>query len=375
MKDIIPDPYYESIIGNRNSNDDSNHIKSNDMVFAPLDLSPRMCDVLAMLFTRMRAEDWFVDRDLDRAIPAQPRYTFTSKEISEFLGMEAKHVATLLKVPSKKLAELTAGIESEDGNFVYAPLFAKIEYKNRQYTIVPNNELRESYIAKAKNNGYALINNAQYVSLPDANSKKLLDLLSRFKSGNKLYAQTLSQLQRTFGVIGPDNELKKKSYKTLGRFISLVIEPSLERIASSPESKDRIRLLYGSSGKLGYEIVKGGSEPKVKFCYEWMNCFSEEEISKASLTIESLLQTQLKLQAKDQHLSLEQLYELKKCCEIVSTESEDMRSLISHIYSKALLMIEEAKSEMEKAQERNASDDERSSFKSRMEIMIQKGLF
>ncbi|HDI3159679.1 TPA: replication initiation protein [Vibrio cholerae] len=365
------DPILPNLVIDKNPQDISNHIKSHDMVFASLDLSPRMCDILAMLFTRMRAEDWFVKRDIESNIPAQPRYTFTAKEIGQFLLMEPKHVATLLKIPSQKLASLTAGIESDDGGFVYAPLFSKIEYKNRCYTIVPNNELRHSYIARAKSNGYALINNTQYLALKDTNSKKMLDLLSRFKTGNKLYPISIERLQQTFGVISGSGEIKKKSYSAKNRFINLVIEPALSIIANSPESKDRIKLLTGDSGKLGYDLIRDKGELKIKFLYEWLNCYSDEEVEAASKQIEKIL-----LQAEGGELTLELLLELKKSCEIVSTDSEDFRNLVAPILSKTERLIEEDLNKKNSQKEADGLENkvnvERS--KERLAVMLSKGI-
>jgi hypothetical protein len=323
-----------NLVIDKNPKDIQNHIKSHDMVFATLDLSPRMCDILAMLFTRMRAEDWFVNRDIDAGIPAQPRYKFTAKEIGSFLLMEPKHVATILKLPSKKLGALTAGFERSDGSFKYSPLFTDIEYSNGLYTIVPNNELRNSYIAKAKANGYALINNSQYLALKHTSAKKMLDLLSRYKTGKSLYPITIERLQQTFGVIGEQGEVKKPYYTTTYRFIQYVIKPALGKIANSEESKDRIRLFKGRDGTLGFDLIDDGECLKVQFLYEWLNCYSDEDIELANIRIETILQENMYLQKEGKRLSLDSLYELKECCKIVSTESEDMRIMLANIIAK-----------------------------------------
>lgn len=364
-------PVIPSLVIDKNPQDTSNHIKSHDMVFATLDLSPRMCDVLAMLFTRMRAEDWFVGRDIESNEHAQPRYTFTAKEIGEFLLMEPKHVSTVLKPPSKRLAELTAGIERPDGGFVYAPLFTKIEYKDRLYTIVPNNELRDSFIARAKANGYALINNTQYLALKHTNAKKMLDLLSRFKTGNKLYPISLESLQRTFGVIGEMGQVKKASYVSPKRFLHQIIQPALAEIANSKESSERVRLLTGKDGTLGYDLLQDGGTTKIKFLYEWLNCYSDDEVAAASKQIEVIL-----LQASGKPLTLEQLLALKKSCEIVSTDSEDFRKLVAPILDKTVRLIEEEVENQKAAKEESIKESKGSieRSKERLAVMLNKGI-
>lgn len=368
-----PEPILPSLIIDKNPKDISNHIKSHDMVFATLDLSPRMCDILAMLFTRMRAEDWFVNHDIDAGVPAQPRYTFTAKEIGSFLLMEPKHVATILKLPSKKLASLSVGFERSDGSFKYSPLFTDIEYSNRRYTIVPNNELRSSYIAKAKANGYALINNTQYLALKHTNAKKMLDLLSRYKAGQRLYPISIERLQQTFGVLGEKGEVKKQSYLSTKRFVNQIIKPALEQIANSDESKDRIRLLKGRDGTLGFDLIDDGESLRVQFLYEWLNCYSDEDIEAANIQIEKILQENMYLQKEGKRLSLESLYELKECCKIVSTESEDMRIMLANIIAKTDEAIRAAKMESHES-DLAAESKQKEKHKDRLTALIGGGI-
>ncbi|CAH0543173.1 replication initiation protein [Vibrio marisflavi] len=358
-----------------NSSGTETHVKSHDMVFASLALTPKMCDVLSLLFTKMRAEDWFVGYNVEKGKPAQPRYEFTAKEMGEFFCIDdTRHLSSILKVPARRLNETVVGFEKSNGDFDFAPLFSRIKYEKKILTIVPNAELRDSYIAKAKSNGYALINNMQYLALSDTHSKKTLDLLSRFKSGSSLYPISIKKLQYLYGVYGVDGKLLKPTYKSPATFMRRVIAPSLVAISESEASKGRIKILTSDSGTLGYEIIDGqNGEKNVRFLYKWFDCFTEEEIEQANKDVESLLLKNLQLQKEGRSMELEDLYELKTACDIVATDSSESEELVAPILEKVIESIKSKEMEMEEISLR-AKQKKEDSSKNRIQTLLQKGM-
>ncbi|MFM2666588.1 replication initiation protein [Vibrio mediterranei] len=321
------------------------HIKSNDIVFASLKLTPKMCDLMSLLFTKMREDDWYVSGVVGGA-HAEPCYEFTAKEIAEFFPniTTTNQVSATVKKPAQRLMETAIGIERDNGDFRYTPLFSDCIYENGVLRMFPNNKLRESYIAKAKTKGYALINNEQYLALKDAHSKKTLDLLSRFKTGNHLYPLSLKKLQIIYGVYGPDGKLQIPSYKSPKTFLSRLIASSLETIASSPESQDRIEIMRSEEfGTLGYEIVNDDRSSKIdestriRFLYRWTATFSDESIEEAKSEVERLMYlnaANINESGKRFGLTGDQYIELGRCLKVVISESEESEAFYKPILEK-----------------------------------------
>lgn len=318
------------------------HIKSNDIVFASMKLTPKMCDVLSILFTKMRAQDWYVNGDVANG-HAIPHYKFEAKEIASFFKLDrSSNVASMLRSPIKKLTETVIGIENDNGDFDYSPLFSRCQYKDGVLTIIPNNELRNSYIAKAKTNGYALISNDQYLALSDAHSKKMLDLLSRFKTGQKLYPISIKKLQTVFGVYGHNGELLMPTYKSPKTFLKRLIASSLKTISESEESRERIIIEESErQGTLGFEIVNEDEDDnsvrhdtRIRFLYRWIATFTHENIEEAERDVERLMQ--LNMQNVNEGatfgLELEQYIELADALVILMSESEEKERFYQPLY-------------------------------------------
>jgi hypothetical protein len=334
-----------------------NHVKSHDMVFASLELTPRMADILALLFTKMRAEDFYYQSDISQNIPSQPRYEFTPTEIKEFLCLKSsKHVASLIQPSAKRLSATSVGIENDKGEFDYASLFSRIRYENQVLTIIPNMELKESYIAKAKSKGYALINNEQYLALKDIHSKKTLDLLSRYKSGQRLYPISIKKLQLIYGVIGQDGAVLKPTYLSPKTFVKRVIAPSLVSIAQSQESKNRITILESDHNTLGYELVEDDrGEFRVRFLYKWHSTYSDEDVAEANKRIEELLLFNLQLKDQDKSLDPPLLRELLEACSVVESDSKDMAELVAPIIEQAQSKLKQLEQEEQKRLNQNGT--------------------
>ncbi|WP_234498097.1 replication initiation protein [Vibrio maritimus] len=338
------------------------HIKSNDIVFASLKLTPKMCDLMSLLFTKMREDDWYVDGDVTGE-HAEPCYEFTAKEIAEFFPniKTTNQVSATIKKPAQRLMETAIGIERGNGDFRYTPLFSDCIYDNGVLRMYPNNRLRESYIAKAKTKGYALINNEQYLALKDAHSKKTLDLLSRFKTGNHLYPLSLKKLQIIYGVYGPDGKLQLPSYKSPKTFLSRLIESSLETIANSLESQERIEIMRSEAkGTLGYEVVNDDSSGKIddntriRFLYRWTATFSEENIKDAKKEVERLMFLNAKVINETGSrfgLTGNQYLELAQNLKVVSSESEESEKFYQPMIEKVEKTLNELITSLEKQQQ------------------------
>ncbi|MGR5178890.1 replication initiation protein [Vibrio mediterranei] len=364
-------PLPTSVVRKYHSGLDS-HIKSNDIVFASMALTPKMCDVLSLLFTKMRAQDWFLDGDTSSDNHAIPHYQFEAKEIAAFFKIKSsKNVASLLRSPVRSLTETVIGIEQENGDFDYSPLFSRCKYEKGVLTIIPNNELRNSYIAKAKTNGYALISNDQYLALRDAHSKKMLDLLSRFKTGQKLYPISIKKLQVVFGVYGRDGKLLMPTYKSPKTFLKRLIASSLKTISESEESRARIVIEESEhQGTLGFEFVnddegddKIDENTRIRFLYSWLASFTDENIAEAERDMERLIQLNaenIKEHGGAYGLDLHQYVELVDALKIVMSESEEKEQFYQPIYDSVVQKLKdfisykeyEQKKEVESATEK-----------------------
>ena len=214
----------------------------------------------------------------------------------------------------------------------------------------------------------------QYLALTDTHSKKTLDLLSRFKSGNRLYPISVKKLQYLYGVFGVDGKLLKPTYKSPTTFMRRVIAPSLKAIANSEASRERISILMSESGTLGYELVDGANgESNVRFLYKWFDCFSEDEVDEANKELEDLLLKNMKLQNTGGSLTLEELKHLKSLCDIVATDSVESESMVAPIINKVLESIDLKEQELMKAQE-NLKASQKSNSKKRIQTLLDKGM-
>lgn len=328
---------------------DEFHMKPNDIIFSSLNMTPKMHDIMAMLFTRMRAEHWFIDGDMNGK-HAVPTYTFKAKDIAKFMCLKSpSKVSSILARPAANLSHAVIGIYLGD-EFDFRPLFSRISYKKGVLTAVPNNELRDSYIAKVQNRGYAVIDNAHYISLSDSHSKKTLDILSRFKTGNRLYPVSVKKLQYMYGVFGQDGRVLLKSYQSPITFLNRVVEPSLKNIANSVHTKGKLDIFESSDGHFGYELIDSDGDIKIRFLYKWLGSYSDEDIEEANETITKILQKISSDKKNGQELDVRDLQELISACEVVESAFEDededeFMSSIKGIKEKANQKIKKIKEE------------------------------
>lgn len=275
------------------------HIKKgHQLVFSRQDLSAREADMFALMIAHMKPSDWE---------QKTPHYEFTSHQLSEWLGVESKHIGSNLSPVANRLASRKIGIKVEtpkgDIEFDYRPLFKHIAYKHGILTMVPNDMLKPEYIEY--NQGFALINTRNFFEVKKEYSKRLYELLSRFKDkGFEMHAQKLSELKGIFGLLDESGKLKKdkSSFKNNSVFMKRCIRESIKELSEHPQISKELLFLESSQGDKGFEVVKKGRTiTGIKFLFRWVKLGSIDELNQhdALKTIRQLelkrLQNQVRL--------------------------------------------------------------------------------
>lgn len=256
-------PAIDKHVVHAGSEEDS-HLKSHSMVFSALDLSQKMQDMMAIMFTRMKEQDWDEEGK-------SPVYTWTIDELSKWFGVDKSQMAATLKKPSEALTKCTAGFEENNGDFAYKPLFKDVSYSKGRLTMVPNELLKDQYLVNVSEKGFAKVDNKIFRALKNPNAKRLFDFISRFKGEYDMYAMSVERIQIYLGVITPKDKPLKKSYVNEMEFVNRLIKPALEHIANCPTTFGKLELIE-KDGLLGYELAKMASgKLKIKFNVRWIN--------------------------------------------------------------------------------------------------------
>ena len=283
------------------------HIKKgHQLVFSRQDLSAREADLFALMIANMKVTDW--DKNT-------PHYEFTSHQLSEWLGINSKHIGSNLSPVANRLASHKVGIKIETSRgeveFDYRPLFKNIKYKNGVLTMVPNDMLKAEYIEY--NQGFALINTHNFLDSNKEYSKRLYELLSRFKDqGFEMHPQKLNDLKGVFGLLDEAGKLKKdkSSFKNNSVFMKRCIRNSIEELSKHPTIKKELLFLESSNGDKGFELIKKGNRiVEIKFLFRWLKQGNVEELNlhDAKNTIQVL---ELKRLQHKERLSDEELIKL-----------------------------------------------------------------
>ncbi|KOE79489.1 replication protein [Vibrio alginolyticus] len=253
------------------------HIKKgHQLVFSRQDLSAREADMFALMIAHMKSADW----DL-----TTPHYSFTSQQLSDWLDVESKHIGSNLSPVANRLASRKIGIKVDNGKgdieFDYRPLFKHIAYKNGVLTMVPNDMLKAEYIEY--NQGFALINTRNFFDVKKEYSKRLYELLSRFKEkGFEIHTQKLSELKGFFGLLDESGKLKKdkSSFRNNSVFMKRCIRDSIQELSKHPQISKELLFLESNSGDKGFELVKKGKTIiAIKFLFRWLKLGSIEELN------------------------------------------------------------------------------------------------
>ncbi|WP_407082323.1 replication initiation protein [Photobacterium leiognathi] len=275
------------------------HIKKgHQLVFSRQDLTAREADMFALMIAHMKGDDW---------AHSTPHYEFTSQQLSEWLGVAAKHIGSNLSPVANRLASRKIGIKCEnhkgETEFDYRPLFKHIAYKNGKLTMVPNDMLKSEYIEY--NHGFALINTRNFFDVKKEYSKRLYELLSRFKSkGYEMHPQSLEELKGVFGLLDEAGKIKKdkSSFKNNSVFMKRCVRQSINDLAKHPQISKELLFIENDKGELGFELVKKGRTiTGVKFLFRWLKLGTIDELNQhdAMMAIKELelkrLQDKVKL--------------------------------------------------------------------------------
>lgn len=218
------------------------------------------------MIANMKQEDW--DNQT-------PEYRFTAAQLSEWLGLSNRAIGSQLKQVVGRLASRKIGIIIEkqgDTEFEFTPLFKKATYKDRMLTLIPNDALSKEYIEY--NQGFSLINTKSFLGLKREYTKRLYEILSRFKTdGTSLKPIEVDDLRAFMGLLNEDGSLKanKTSFKNNSVFISRCIKESIEELSEDPKTRKEILFLESEDG-LGLKLHKHGRNiHAVEFLYRWIN--------------------------------------------------------------------------------------------------------
>ncbi|HIF9162853.1 TPA: replication initiation protein [Photobacterium damselae] len=253
------------------------HIKKgHQLVFSRQDLSAREADMFALMIAHMKGSDWE---------HCTPHYSFTSQQLSEWLGVDAKHIGSNLSPVAQRLSSRKIGIKQEtekgDVEFDYRPLFKHIAYKNGTLTMVPNDMLKSEYIEY--NQGFALINTRNFFDVKKEYSKRLYELLSRFKSkGYEMHVQSLQELKGVFGLLDEVGKIRKdkSSFKNNSVFMKRCIRESIKDLSEHPQISKELLFIESEQGDKGFELVrKGRTITGIKFLFRWLKLGTVDELN------------------------------------------------------------------------------------------------
>lgn len=274
--------------------------KSHELVFSRQKLTSREQDIFALVLCHMKKDDWGTVEN-----PLSPCYTIPAANISEMLDIESKDLASTLNKPCQRLSNRTVGMfDQKTHSFEYTPYFKKIKYHKGVLTIIPNEELRDDYIGGAK--GFALINRKAFVSLNRDPSKRLYDLLSRFKdkSKGKIPKTSLDDLKGLFGLVDEKGNIREncKSFKRNTIFIKRFVIESIAELENNPLTKNKLLFHTSDKGEYGYKLYKTSHKyTHIEFLYSWVMGPNDSAIGQ--LNLEDALNTIKRLESRKKFLS------------------------------------------------------------------------
>ncbi|MDK9755067.1 RepB family plasmid replication initiator protein [Vibrio sp. D173a] len=242
------------------------HIKKgHELVFSQQDLTAREANIFGLMVANMKPEDWD---------DQTPEYKFTASQLSEWLGLNNRAIGSQLKQVVSRLSSRKIGIVVDklgDTEFEFTPLFKKVIYKDRVLTLIPNDALSREYIEY--NQGFSLINTKSFLGLKREYTKRLYEMLSRFKTnGTRLKPIDIEDLKAFMGLLNENGALKenKSSFKNTSVFISRCLKDSIEELSSDPKTRKEI-LFQESEDGLGMKLHKHGRHIyAIEFLYRWI---------------------------------------------------------------------------------------------------------
>ncbi len=266
------------------------HIKKgHQLIFSRQELTSREADLFALMIAKMKVEDW------DNTTP---HYEFSTQQLSEWLNIKSKHVGSNLSPVANRLSSRKIGIKRLNNKgsieFDYRPLFKHIAYQNSTLTMVPNDMLRSAYIEH--NKGFALINTRNFLGVKKEYSKRLYELISRFKNkGFDMHGLNIVELKGLFGLLDETGEVKKDkaSFKNNSVFMKRCIRDSIKELSENLHIRKELLFIESEQGDLGFELVKSGRKiTSIKFLFRWINRgtfgeLNQQEVMKTIRVLES----------------------------------------------------------------------------------------
>lgn len=111
------------------------HLKPQAFVFAGINATARMLDILAMLFSEMRELHWFKEDGREQT----PEYNFTNEQLKQWFEIDSvETLSATLRAPAQRLSTTGVGIyDKEKSEFEYYPIFQAISIKRGYYESSP----------------------------------------------------------------------------------------------------------------------------------------------------------------------------------------------------------------------------------------------
>ncbi|CAH0543108.1 replication initiation protein [Vibrio marisflavi] len=243
------------------------HIKKgHQLVFSQQDLTTREANLFGLMMAHMTPADWE---------SGSPEYRFTAAQLCEWLSINNRAVGSQLKGVVARLLTRNIGIVTDnkgDTEFEFTPLFSKAIYKDRVLTLKPNIELESEYIEY--NKGFALIDTKSYLGLKREYTKRLYEMLSRFKNkGSKLNPIEIDDLRCYMGLVTESGQIKsdKGSFKNPSTVVRYCVKDSIAELCSNPKTNKEL-LFHTTKDGLGFKYHKNGRKiVAIEFIYSWIN--------------------------------------------------------------------------------------------------------
>lgn len=297
------------------------HIKKgHQLVFSQQDLTAREANLFGLMIANMKPDDWN---------GATPEYKFTAAQLSEWLGMNNRAIGSQLKEVVSRLSSRKIGIIQErdgDTEFEFTPLFKKVTYRDRVLVLIPNDALAKEYVEY--NKGFSLINTKSYLGLKREYTKRLYEILSRFKTSDKrLNPIDVEELKAYMGILDEkgDVKAKKSSFTSNSVFIARCIKESIDELSSDLATRKEI-LFHESSDGLGIKLHKHGRNiHAVEFLYTWINVPNPAEKLNFDDAKKIITELESKRLTRSEPLSLDELISLAAAYRAINEDEFAMR--------------------------------------------------
>ncbi|SUJ10405.1 replication initiation protein [Shewanella morhuae] len=306
--------------------------KSHELIFSRQSLTSHEQNIFNLMIAHMKEEHW------NDSISG-PSYEFPAQTLSEWFDIESNHLSSTLAPVADRLATRTVGFHNgETGEWDYIPILSRIRYKNAKLIIIPNHQLKEQYIDYSIN-GYALINRKPLYKLRKTYSKRLYEILSRFKNdGFKQRPLSINELKGYFGLFDEKGNMSKgnKSLESTGVFIKRCVADSFDEIAKV--CKHELMLFESEKGELGYSLIKKGRiTTGIKFHYKWI----ENKVSMSESTAKDVIKDlETRRLLRKERLSIEDLNFLAEAY-IVMEDPDSASEIYKVIEEREIVLTQE----------------------------------